>query len=496
MTTSVNTSGSGPVIQFSGLASGLDTASIISSLMQVEQVPQQQLQTRMAAEQSQVSALQSINSSISGLSDAAKTFMTGSTWTQLAAKTSNSSFSVTASSTSTPASVSVSVTQSAAGASSILSASAAQSAFAANSTYTITGADGKSSTFSVGGTGSVSDIATAINAATKTSGLSAVVIDPTGSSPSLELVSSKTGATSNFTITDAGGAKLLDTSDTSTTPPTGVTTTAGVDAQLKVDGVDMSSASNTLTIMPGVQLTIPKGVTSSAPATSTVSVTDDGSSRSNAMSTFVSQINSVLSTISSATAYGVITAGSAATGGGVLAGNTDLRDIATQLANTIFAPGDTVSLANMGLSVDETGQLTFDSSAFQTAYQADPQGVQDAFIGSDSFISRVQNVAYQASAPANSFVLDSSGNNVLGTDGKPKTFSGTLTATISSMNDEVSSYSDQISTWDDRLATKQAALEKQYADLETQLATLQSQGTWLTSQISSLDGGWSQNSTN
>lgn len=476
MTTSVSTSSSGPVIQFSGLASGLDTASIISSLMQVEQVPQQQLQSRMAAEQSQVSALQSINSTIASLATAASSFMTGSTWTQLSATSSSSAFSVTAASTSTAASVAVSVSQSATGASSILSASAAQSAFTTGSTYTIAGSDGTTSTFTVGGTGSVSDIAAAINAATKTSGMSAVVIDPTGSSPTLELVSSKTGAASNFAIKDAGGATVLDTSATSTT--SGITTASGLDAQLSVDGVPMTSSSNTVTITPGVQLTIPKTVVGSGgtpptPVTTTVSVTDDGSSRANAMSTFVQQINSVLSTISSATAYGTITAGAAATGGGVLAGNTDLRDIASQLVNTIFAPSNTISLGNMGLSVDTTGQLTFDSATFQAAYQADPQGVQDAFIGSDSFISRVQGVASQAS----------------------DSYDGTLTATITSMNSEINNYSDQISQWDDRLASKQTALEKQYADLETQLATLQSQGTWLASQISSLDGGWAQNSS-
>lgn len=491
MTTSATTSASGSLIQFSGLASGLDTSSIISSLMSVEAIPQQQLQARMTAEQAQISALQGINTTIAGLGTTAQSFVSGSTWTQLTSTSSNTAFTVTSASTSTPASVSVSVTQSAAPASASLTSTAATSAFQAGSTYTIAGSDGTSTTFTVGGTGSITDIAAAINATTKTSKLSAVVIDPTGSSPTLQLVSTATGTTSDFSVSGSGGS-ILDTSPTGTSPAAGITTTAGLDAQLSVNNVAMTSSSNSVTIMPGVQVTIPAGIVptgtgTSAPATTTVSVTDDGSSRANAMKMFVQQINSLLTTISSTTAYGTITPGQAATGGGALPGNSDLRDVATQLVSTIFAPGDSVSLANMGLSVDEYGQLTFDSNAFKTAYQADPQGVQNAFIGPGGFVDRVNTVAYEASAPDNSTPDDVTGKPAVDASGKLKVLTGSITSAIDALNKDVKSYSDQIAEWTDRLQAKQASLEAQYTNLETTLSKLQSQQSWLSSQLDSLN---------
>jgi flagellar hook-associated protein 2 len=329
----------------------------------------------------------------------------------------------------------------------------------------------------------------------------AVVLDPNGS-PRLEIVNSATGAASNFTLTDDAdpSTPIADSHTASAAAGTG---TAAQDAALTVDGVAMTSATNTITVMSGVTLTIPSGISASDSSTaqrSTISVTDDGSSRANAVKVFVSQINSLLSTISTQTAYGKISAGSTSsgsgtsvTGGGILAGNPDLRDFATQLSATIFgtATGDNgipISLANMGLSIDQDGQLTFDTSAFQKAYASDPAGVQAAFTGPDGFISRVKSVAYNASAATNSNALGSDGKPVLGTS-----ITGSLTAAINTMNDQINQYNDDIAAWDDRLAQKQASLQQIYTNLETSLASLQSQSSWLSNALSSLDGGWAQN---
>ena len=147
-------------------------------------------------------------------------------------------------------------------------------------------------------------------------------------------------------------------------------------------------------------------------------------------------------------------------------------------------------MADYGLSVDKDGAITFDSDAFTAAYQADPDKVQAAFVGTPTvtsadgtttaatqgFAQRVQTLADLASKP--------------GTDTK----AGILTASINSMNAEIKDYSDQISDWDDRLAAKQASLQTIYTNLESKLSALQSQSSWLSSQLDSLDSGWQQNS--
>jgi len=267
-----------------------------------------------------------------------------------------------------------------------------------------------------------------------------------------------TGA-GGLTITEAGGTPLMG--------GPGITH-AGLDAMITAGGIALTQHSNTFTaLMPGVDVTISPAAQGT---TATLSVSDDGSSRANALSTFVSQINQVIDQIASTTSYGTITAGKAATGGGALPGDGTLRAVTDQLLNTIF-PGGGVTMATMGLDLDRDGHVTFDQSKFQAAYKADPSGVQDAFIGANGFTSRVSTIAK----------LQSDSNT------------GSLTMTIKSENTEISRYNDEISAWDDRLAMKQTALTGQFTALETQLSRLQSQSSWLTTQLNSLNGSSKNN---
>jgi flagellar hook-associated protein 2 len=435
-------------IQFTGLASGLDTVSIISSLMDVEKIPQTTLKNKLATKQSEVSALQQINTALAALSTSAKSFATGSTWTQLSATSSNSAVSVTASSSAVPASFALTVNRTAAAAQTSITASTLASA---SGTLTITGSDGSAkATFAAGS--SLSDIASSINAATKTNGLQAHVVKDAVGGSVLLITSTATGAASNFSITQSDGTDLV------------AATTNGVDASVSLGGgVEVTSSTNTFTnLMDGIDVTLAAGTASGT--TSNVSVAADGASRATAMKAFISQLNDVLSQLSQVTAYGTITDGSASTGGGMLPGDTTLRSVADQLVNTVF-PGGTSSLANFGVSIDRYGQFTFDSDKFTAAYAADPEGVQAAMIGSGSFSDRVQKVADLAS----------------------DAYDGSISGYITNENSEIKRYTDQIADWDDRLTAKQASLQQIYTNLTTALATMQSQQTWLTSQIESLD---------
>lgn len=462
-------------ITISGLASGLDTASIISQLMSVESQPQTDLKNRVASEQTQVSALQSINTALAALGSSADSFTTGSTWTQLAATSSNSAITVTAASTATPTNLTVKV---------LSSATAAQQSFTSatgltdlvatpNTDLTLTTADGTALTVNTGD-GTLKALVANITAAAGssdyasppiTASLVGAGLDADGQQQYKLLIAS----------TATGAGSLTITGDSSDSWIMQGTSYVGTDAKIDIGaGIQLSSSTNKFTgVLPGVDLTIAPGT--AANTTSQVSVVDNGSTRATAMSAFVSQINSVLQTIASSTSYGTITPGQTTTDGGVLAGNSDLRGIANDLLNTIFASGPAATAPNLGqwgLSVDDAGSITFDQNAFMTAYQANPSAVTAAFTGPDGFVQRVKTVATQASDP----------------------YDGTLTAAISSQNDEIQSMNDQISDWDVRLADKQTSLEKQYADLETTLASLQSQSSWLSGQLDSLDSGWSQNS--
>ena len=62
-----------PFFNIGGLASGLDTNSIISSVLDVERIPIQQLQARRADHQVEDNAWQSIKSRYSAISKVAET---------------------------------------------------------------------------------------------------------------------------------------------------------------------------------------------------------------------------------------------------------------------------------------------------------------------------------------------------------------------------------------------------------------------------------------
>jgi len=78
-----------------GLISGLNTTTIISQLMAIERLPEQQLTKAQTASQTMVSDLQSLNTLITSMGTAAKAFVPDSitnqsAWTSTTATSSNS----------------------------------------------------------------------------------------------------------------------------------------------------------------------------------------------------------------------------------------------------------------------------------------------------------------------------------------------------------------------------------------------------------------------
>ncbi|HWU22007.1 MAG TPA: flagellar filament capping protein FliD [Nocardioides sp.] len=446
-------------ISFSGLASGLDTTGIITQLMSIESAPQTAIKNRVATEQTQLSALQSLNSAVAAISTASNSFRTGSTWTQLTATSTYPPVTVSATSTAQQGSLSLTVN-------SVASVARLGFSMPAALTDVVVAPPGSSlnvgltdgSTVSVAvGDGTLSSVITALNGLKDASGkalLSATAVSA-GNGQVRLLVSATQSGAGSLSIAPTAGGTLLG----------GATSVAGTDASVDLGaGITVTQSSNTFTsLLPGLSLTLGPGTATGQQVQ--VTVADDGASRATGVKQFVSQINELMSQVATKTKYGTN-----GIGAGPLAGNQDLAGVVSALRMSIF-PSDGTSLATYGLDLDRDGNLTFDAAKFQAAYQADPAGVQAAFTGSGGWVTRVQAAADAASLPS----------------------SGTLSATIQSMNDQIESQNADITAWDDRLALKQQSLERIYSDLETRLSQLQAQQSWLTNALGSLDGGWAQN---
>jgi flagellar hook-associated protein 2 len=272
-------------------------SSIVANLQKVETPWKTQLSTL----QSQDTAISSLGSLLSSLSTdlSALTDFTG----VLAQKTGSSSDTnavelTAATSAATAGSHTVIVN-------SLAKTSSGYLAEVASASDTLTGAitmqvgNGTTHTITLPtGGGTLTSLASAINSSG--AGISAgILTDSTGSR--LSLVSATSGGGGNISVT----SNSLADSSNGNAPLTYKSTITGVDASLNIDGVDLTSASNTATnLIPGVtfQILSPTPTDSKGgPVPIQVVIGNDNSSVESAINTMVKDYNALINAINAQT---------------------------------------------------------------------------------------------------------------------------------------------------------------------------------------------------
>jgi flagellar hook-associated protein 2 len=206
-------------------------------------------------------------------------------------------------------------------------------------------------------------LAAAINSSTVGGSVTASVIqDSTGAR--LTIVSNTSGAPGDFTITDTGNSTGLNF-----TKPV-----SGVNASLTVDGVPISSATNTVTgVIQGVTLSL-----NSANPNETVAlgVQPDASAATDAISQFVTTYNQVVSDLNAQFAVNPVTGSS-----GILSADGTLSLIQDQLFTAInFSGSGTIAnLGNIGLNLQNDGTIQVDGATLANALQGNFSEVQSFF---------------------------------------------------------------------------------------------------------------------
>jgi flagellar hook-associated protein 2 len=187
--------------------------------------------------------------------------------------------------------------------------------------------------------------------------------------------------------TDANGAELnLVSQSGSAVSVTGNTTqlnfaangTGGTNASLTINGIPYSSASNTVTgAIPGVTLNL----TGANPnETVQVSVGADSSAITNAINNFVSAYNQVIGDINQQ-----YTINSSTNSEGPLGSDSSLRNLQTSLlADAAYAlplnsNSGYTNLASIGITTNNDGTLTVDSSQLASVLASNPSAVQNFF---------------------------------------------------------------------------------------------------------------------
>jgi flagellar hook-associated protein 2 len=153
-------------------------------------------------------------------------------------------------------------------------------------------------------------------------------------------------------------------------------TIAASDAVMKVNGVQVTRATNTFeNVIDGLTFDI------QAEGTSTIKVTQDFGAVADRVQGFVDKFNALQSTIDSLAGFN-----SEAGTGSLLTGDSTVRTIQSQLRNilTRVVPGlenaSVRSLADVGITTDwETGGLEFDRTRFEEQLKANPDDVTALF---------------------------------------------------------------------------------------------------------------------
>ncbi len=157
---------------------------------------------------------------------------------------------------------------------------------------------------------------------------------------------------------------------------------AAQDASFSVDGVDYTRSSNTVSdVIPGVSMTLlsTNDATTSTPAN--ISVAEDTSSVSGTISNFVTAYNGVVDYINSQNTFtpDSTNAEGTAQSSPELFGNYALTSVQNQLSSMLNVNSNGKSLADVGITVNTTGELVVDSSQLQAALQSDPTTVASLF---------------------------------------------------------------------------------------------------------------------
>jgi flagellar hook-associated protein 2 len=463
-------------ISFPGLASGLDTQSLIDASTAASR------QTRVKPDQTRVTQLESTNTALEELSTKLETLRTnlkafatlyGGGVSKTGTSSKESVVSATATSAASNGSYSVTVNE-----------LASNHTYSFDTTYTstdspiqssLTGAEAapdRTVTFAVGtgseaetvsveipdGSYTIQQFADAFNNSSAKAHAS-VVNTGTTASPAYKLVISSMyeGTEKGMIARTALGSSLTNL--------TGYAENAAKDASVSIVGIGtITRSSNSISdIIPGVSLSL------NALGTSTVKISEDSASTTTKIQDFVDAFNEVVTYVSDNNAVTRQESGTEVTNNFAALASTRIDDTALQAVRDAFASavasgGSSVRiLADLGLATQRDGTIKFDTAKFQESLSA-----ESASVG-----AILNSLADKAAVTG-------------GTIDQYTRFNGLLGLTVSGNKTTISDLNARISDAEKDIQRQADSLKARYARLESLMGKLQNQQSSLTSALAGL----------
>ncbi len=364
-----------------GIGSGLNVTSLVSQLMATQQQPLLNLQTQQATYQAEISAYGSLAGTLSTLQTDASNLSSTNLYSAYTATASASGFfTSSANATASAGSYGLAITNLAQAnklASNTHYASTSTTVGSGTVTFQFgTTTAGSPPTFSPSATqgaqtltidsahNSLAGISAAINSANV--GVTASIAND-GSGYRLVLTSNNSGAANSLKVSTTGSLSALSYDPTAGSNSM-TQTVAGKDAMFTLDGMAMTSASNTVTnAIQGVSLTLTQPTTT--PLTLTVAA--NTALIQSAVQSFVTDYNAAQASIKSLTAYNATTKTAA-----ILTGDSTVMSVQTQLRAILNTPLSTAggglnNLADVGITFNKDGTLALNTATLGSVL-ADP----------------------------------------------------------------------------------------------------------------------------
>ncbi len=424
-------------LRLSGLASGIDTSSIVDALILAERQPINLIEQRRRDTQSEEALVKQINSFLTAFREKATNLFEPGAFDAKTAVSADDSI-LTASAGNEAAKGSYNVTVAALAQAHTMQSTAAPGLAGGDQLDLTVAGETRSYTFEAGD--DLQAFADRINADDDAAVSASVVSDR------LVLISAESGTAGQITVGGSAAASL------------GMTATqTAQDAQATVNGVAVTGSGNVISdAIGGLDLTL-TGVGST-----TLTVGLDTTAIEARAEEFVAAYNTLAGTLRDATRYDDTTQVA-----GLLQGDQVFSGFVSRLRETVGASVASLagerydSLAQIGITSSKEGTLTLDPNAFQAALADDPSGVEAVFAAVDGLARMVD---------------DASGQFV----------SSVIDTRLDGFTTRIRRFDERIAAMEERLADKEDRLRRQFAASELAIAGLQAQQTSLLQGLSGL----------
>jgi flagellar hook-associated protein 2 len=445
-------------ITISGVGSGIDTASIVTALVNAEKAPKQsQIDKQTLIANTSLTALGQLTSALDTYRTAIKDMNTSTGFSGLTSTSSSeNTATVTVDGTASAGTYTLVVDK-------LATASKTTSGVFTGKSAAIVNTSGKAADLtirqnnvdtkvSIPSGATLSQARDAINTVMAGKGITAnILTDATGSR--LVMSSTTTGVGTEITVTPGVGLDTNLNTASSNVPQ---------NAEYTLDGIAMSSTLNTVAAaVSGVNIKL------TGTGTSTINVGTDTTELKKKVTTFVDAYNALMTQMKTLTKVSVSDAG--ATSGGGLTGDATVRHMMSAIRNELVSSSDGsgITLATLGIATDgNTGLLKINDTKWNAAVADNNNvaAVQKLFTGSKGMLTRMTDATAGFAGSG-----------------------GILAQRTTTLNTAIGNLSEQQTKLNSRIATLQSTLTAKYTAMDTLVAQLNATSKSVLSTLEALN---------